>query len=82
MLEADYALIPDLHFNIQRLIAEPPTIACRLRFNVTPKGYFLGLPINGQKVTFCENAFYLFHDKKIRDVWSVIDKVAIEAQLG
>ncbi|MGM0857688.1 MAG: ester cyclase [Pseudomonadota bacterium] len=82
MLEADYEQIPDLHFNIQLLIAEPLTIACRLRFDVTPKGNFLGLPINGQKVTFCENAFYLFHDKKIRDVWSVIDKAAIEAQLG
>ncbi|MCL7931073.1 ester cyclase [Halomonas sp. ATCHA] len=33
-------------------------------------------------MTFCENAFYLFHDQKIREVWSVIDKAAIEAQLG
>ncbi|MCO7248095.1 hypothetical protein NH395_17595 [Halomonas sp. Mc5H-6] len=25
--------------------------------------------------------FYLFHDNKIQEVWSVIDKTAIEAQL-
>ena len=31
---------------------------------------------------FRENAFYLFSDNKIREVWSVIDKAAIEAQLG
>ncbi|SER90231.1 Predicted ester cyclase [Vreelandella subterranea] len=82
MLEVDYEQIPDLHFNIELLIADPPHIACRLRFDVAPKGNFLGLPINGQNVTFCENVFYLFHDQKIREVWSVIDKTAIEAQLG
>ncbi|SNY96880.1 ester cyclase [Halomonas sp. hl-4] len=82
MLEADYEQIPDLYFNIQLLIADPPHIACRLRFDVTPKGNFMGLPVNGRKVTFCENVFYLFHDQKIREVWSVIDKAAIEAQLG
>jgi predicted ester cyclase len=32
-------------------------------------------------VTFCENVFYGFDDGKIRTVWSVIDKTAIEAQL-
>ncbi|WP_366066243.1 ester cyclase [Halomonas sp. Mc5H-6] len=37
--------------------------------------------MNGQNVTFCENVFYLFHDNKIQEVWSVIDKTAIEAQL-
>jgi len=82
MLEADYEQIPDLYFNIQLLVADPPHIASRLRFDVTPKGNFMGLPVNGQKVTFCENVFYLFHDQKIREVCSVIDKAAIEAQLG
>ena len=82
MLEADYEQIPDLHFNIELLVADPPHIASRLRFDVTPKGNFMGLPVNGRKVTFCENVFYLFHDQKIREVWSVIDKAAIEAQLG
>jgi predicted ester cyclase len=32
-------------------------------------------------VAFCENAFYRFQDGKIRDVRSVIDEPAIEAQL-
>lgn len=82
MLEADYVQIPDLHFNIELLAVDPPHIACRLRFDVTPKGSFLGLAVDGKKVTFCENAFYLFSDDKIREVWSVIDKTAIEAQLG
>lgn len=81
MLENDYEQIPDLHFEIELLVVQPPRVACRLRFDVTPKAVFLDLPVNGRKVTFCENAFYGFQDGRIRDVRSVIDKSAIEARL-
>ncbi|MFQ6332660.1 ester cyclase [Methylophilus sp. 3sh_L] len=81
MLEANFADIPDLHFNIELLVAEPPHIASRLHFNCTPRGKFLNLNINGANVSFTENVFYKFHDQKIVQVWSVIDKTAIEAQL-
>ncbi len=57
MLERDYQQIPDLRFEIELLVAQPPRIACRLRFNVTPKADFLGLAVNGRKVTFCEKRF-------------------------
>jgi predicted ester cyclase len=81
LLEADVRQIPDLHFQIELLVVQPPFIACRLRFDVTPLGQFLGLAVNGRKVSFCENVFYEFRNGKIRDVRSVIDKPAIEAQL-
>jgi predicted ester cyclase len=81
MLEANFAEIPDLHFNIELLVAEPPYIASRLHFNCTPRTKFLNLHVNGTNVSFAENVFYKFHDKKIVQVWSVIDKTAIEAQL-
>jgi predicted ester cyclase len=81
MLERDFLEIPDLHFNIDLLISDPPYIASRLAFDCTPKGKFLGLPVNGRKVSFTENVFYQFRNEKIDQVWSVIDKAAIEAQL-
>jgi predicted ester cyclase len=81
MLERDFDEIPDLHFNIQLLIADAPYIASRLVFDCTPKGKFLGLDVNGKKVSFTENVFYEFRGEKIVQVWSVIDKTAIEAQL-
>jgi predicted ester cyclase len=81
MLVRDFDEIPDLHFNIQMLISDPPYIASRLGFDCTPQGTFLGLPINGKRVSFTENVFYEFRSEKIREVWSVIDKAAIEAQL-
>lgn len=81
MLERDFHEIPDLRFNIEQLISEPPRIASRLKFDCAPVGSFLGLAVNGKRVSFCENVFYEFNDGKIRQVWSVIDKAAIEAQL-
>ncbi|WP_439400742.1 ester cyclase [Bradyrhizobium sp. DASA03068] len=81
MLERDVRQIPDLQFHIEMLISDPPRIAARLKFDCTPVGTFLGLAVNGRRVSFCENVFYEFRDGKIRRVWSVIDKAAIEAQL-
>jgi predicted ester cyclase len=81
LLEQDFRAIPDLRFDVQVLLADPPHVASRLRFDCRPKGAFLGLAVNGRKVSFAENVFYAFRQGKIRHVWSVIDKAAIEAQL-
>ncbi|MGO4842222.1 ester cyclase, partial [Rhizobiaceae sp. 2RAB30] len=81
MLEGDFRAIPDLRFNIQLLVSEPPHIASRLRFDCTPAGMLFGLPVNGRRVRFSENVFYDFVDGRIESVWSIIDKAAIEAQL-
>jgi predicted ester cyclase len=81
MLERDFQEIPDLYFDIELLISEPPYVACRLRFDCTPKREFLGLQVNGKKVSFTENVFYKFRGTKIAEVWSVLDKAAIETQL-
>ena len=81
MLERDFEEIPDLQFNIELMVCEPPFVASRLRFDCRPKGLFLDLPVNGKRVVFAENVFYQFRGGKIAEVWSVIDKAAIEAQL-
>ncbi|CAN7587366.1 ester cyclase [Paraburkholderia terricola] len=81
MLERDFREIPDLRFEIQLLVCEPPHIASRLHFDCTPIGTFLGLPVQGRRVAFAENVFYQFRGEKIQEVWSVIDKAAIERQL-
>lgn len=81
MLERDFVEIPDLYFNIQLLISDSPYIASRLSFDCAPKGKFLGLDIDGKKISFTENVFYQFRKAKIVQVWSAIDKMAIESQL-
>ena len=81
MLERDVDDIPDLRFHIELLVTEPPFVASRLRFDCRPKHSFLGLHIGGKRISFAENVFYTFRGGKIVQVWSVIDKSAIEAQL-
>ena len=81
MLVNDFYEIPDLNFNIDLLISDPPHVASRLKFDCTPRAKFLGLPVNGKRVSFTENVFYEFRGEKIWQVWSVIDKAAIEVQL-
>ena len=81
MLERDYEDIPDLQFAIALLVCDPPHVAARLAFHVSPRGNFLGLDINGRRVSFTENVFYAFRDGNIVEVWSIIDKAAIELQL-
>ncbi len=81
MLERDFFEIPDLYFKIQLLVCDPPHVAARLQFDCTPKGRFLGLEVGGKRVLFAENVFYEFRSEKISQVWSVIDKAAIERQL-
>jgi len=81
MLEGDFRAIPDLYFDIQLLMSEPPRIASRLRFDCTPKGMLFDLPVNGKKVQFAENVFYEFLDGQIAKVCSIIDKAAIASHL-
>lgn len=81
MLEYDFATIPDLRYEVELLVADADCVGSRLGFNCSPQGEFLGLPVNGKRVVFSENVFYELRGGKIARVWSVIDKLAIEAQL-
>jgi len=81
MVEGNFADIPDLRFDIRLLLSDPPHVASILGFDCTPRREFLGLAINGRRVSFTENVFYEFREGRIAQVWSVIDKAAIEAQL-
>lgn len=82
MLERDVEEIPDLRFEAQLLVTDPARVAARLWFDCTPRGTFLGLPVNGRRVSFAENVFYELRDGRIAQVWSLLDRAAIEAQLG
>ena len=81
MLEGDFEAIPDLRFAIELLVSEPQRVAARLHFDCRPKGTVFGLTVNGKRVSFAENVFYEFRNARICEVWSVIDKAEIAAQL-
>ncbi|MDX3926269.1 MAG: ester cyclase [Shinella sp.] len=82
MLIKDFEDIPDLRFVVDRLACDPPLIAARLAFDCSPKSSFLGLKVDGRRISFTENVFYEVRNGKIADVFSVIDKAAIEEQIA
>lgn len=82
MLERDFRDIPDLAFNIALLVADARTVAARLAFDCTPRASFLGVPVNGRRVQFSENVFYQYQDDRIAQVWSVLEKTAVQDQIG
>ncbi len=82
MLEADVDAIPDLRFIPEILISDGDVVACRLVFRCTPQRDFLGFEPAGTQVSFAEHVFYRFDDRRIVEVWSVIDKETIREQLS
>lgn len=82
MLEENCRDIPDLHFEVELIVADETRIASRLGFDCTPIGEFLGLRVDGRRVIFHEHAFYTLRNGRIAEVLSIIDKAEIEAQLG
>jgi len=81
MLKDDVQAIPDLSFDIALLLCHPPHVAARLQFDCTPVGVLFDMPVNGRRVRFSENVIYSFDRGRIRNVWSVVDKAAIAAQI-
>jgi predicted ester cyclase len=82
MLEADVRAIPDLQFVAEILVADDHFVSCRLFFECTPQQAFLGFEPTGGRVSFPEHVFYRFDNRRIVEVWSVIDKQAIREQVS
>jgi len=81
LLRRDAAEIPDLYYEIERLVVEGEQVACRIRFNCTPATSFRGLPSAGRPISFVEHVFYRYQEGRIAQIWSLIDMDAIRDQL-
>jgi predicted ester cyclase len=81
LIADDVRAIPDLKYTIDQLASGDDTIAARLWFDCTPAREFAGIPPAGRRVQFAEHVFYRFRDRRIEQVWSLIDTNAIRDQL-
>ena len=82
LIAGDIAAIPDLYFDVHLLVINGDQIACRLNFHCTPQSEFLGLQASGKSISFSEHVFYRLRDAKIYEVWSLLDRTAIQEQLA
>lgn len=82
LIAADIAAVPDLTYDAHIVVAADDRVACRLVFTCTPQHEFLGFTPNGKRLSFAEHVFYDFREGRIAAVSSLIDRYAIQAQLG
>ena len=81
LLADDVRAIPDLHYDIDLLVVDDHQISARLSFDCSPQGQFLGISVDGRRVSFAEHVFYRMHEGRIDRVWSLLDKEAIRDQV-
>lgn len=73
---------PDVHANIQDLIAEGDKVVERTEAGGTHKGEFNGVPRSGRPVKWSELHVYRLENGKIAELWSEIDFMAMMTQIG
>jgi steroid delta-isomerase-like uncharacterized protein len=74
---------PDLHIELEDLIAKDDRVACRQTVTATHRGEHLGIPATGRRVTYGEMFIVRFaEDGRIAETWGVVDIAAQLRQLG
>jgi predicted ester cyclase len=73
---------PDLHFEIEELVAEGDTVAGRLTMSGTHEGPLMGTPPTGRSVRQDHMHFVRFRDGKTVEHWGVRDDLGMMRQLG
>lgn len=76
------AAFPDLHFEIEELVAEGDTVAGRLTMSGTHEGPLMDMPPTGRSVRQAHMHFVRFCDGKAIEHWGVRDDAGLMRQLG
>ncbi len=78
----DLAAFPDLHFEIEQLIAEGDLVNARYLVQGTHRGEFLGIPGTGRPMTIQASESYRLAGGKLAEQWVVMDVLGLLQQLG
>ena len=73
---------PDLHFNIEELVAEGDIVAGRLTMSGTHKGPLMGMPPTERSMRQAHMHFVRFREGKAVEQWGVRDDLSMMQQLG
>jgi predicted ester cyclase len=78
-----WVAFPDLHGDLQRIVAEDDMVAIQLRVSGMHEGEFMGMAPTGKRIDIEVMAFLRFDDDaKIVERWTRMDEVAMLTQLG
>jgi predicted ester cyclase len=81
-LTALFSSFPDLHVNIEHIIAENNYVLVFLNFTGTHKGEFQGFPPTNKPVKIRSADLYRIENSKIVEHWDVVDQLDLLQQTG
>ena len=77
------AQYPDLHFDIEEVIAEGDRVACLVRSHGTNTGPLNGvMPPTGKRFNACQTHWFRIKDGKLAEHWATRDDLTAMIQLG
>jgi steroid delta-isomerase-like uncharacterized protein len=73
---------PDVHVNVQAVVAEGDLVVFRDTVHATSRGAFFGVPPNGKRLEWSEIHFLRVANGQIVEHWTNFDQLGILRQLG
>ncbi|MBP2159953.1 MULTISPECIES: ester cyclase [Asticcacaulis] len=81
-LQVFHTAFPDLHADIEDLIAEDDKVMARVRVTGTHKGEFMGQKATGHALAYPEVVTVRIRDGRIVEHWSVADTAPLREAVG
>jgi len=73
---------PDIHDNVEEIVAEGDKVVVRWRSHGIHQGEFMGVAPTGRDVTFTGMRLFRIAENKIAESWVNIDERGLQEQLG
>lgn len=73
---------PDMHIDIEDMVAEREVVVTRFTITGTHKGELMGTPATNKRVTFHGIDWFKFRGDKVAEAWHQGDDAAVLASLG
>jgi predicted ester cyclase len=77
-----FTAFPDIHANIEHLVAENDLVVVFLNFTGTHKGEYQERPSTNKQVTIRSADLYRIENEKIVEHWHVVDQLNLLQQTG
>src|SRR5918995_1875365 len=81
-LSALFTAFPDIHANIEHIVAENDLVVVFLNFTGTHKGEYQGRPSTNKQVTTRSADLYRIENEKIVEHWDMVDQLNLLQQAG
>lgn len=82
IIQQFFSAFPDMHINVQHVVAEDDKVATAGYWTGTNEGSLMGMPATGAKINIPFIDLWRFENGKAVENWVQMDNVALMQQLG